>query len=308
MLQLVIEDLLEREDIEAIREVVQQEAISAKNKDGAVLRALSKQLDLAEVEAKKKSEAEAAEKSKAAKRKAVSREADDDIGEEQRDIEDMLDDSQDAENNDQEPFKDTFSSGRTFGKTFDFRPYLNSLTSGDNWEKVKQKSKCCSCDGRLYNGWMTSCGHLFCGSCYDRAVLEAAENNRANGSCKACGSLFTHANEMRSEDNDEIDGYMTRARKKQHSKNRQRIEQQVLSEDWLTFGNEGVLPSAKTIALKAQIVKWYVGNLFIGGFLLTPTPQEDGEPKRQDHHLHTVSGNVQYFLPLGRGGKLTEVG
>ncbi|OAG09882.1 uncharacterized protein CC84DRAFT_1160928 [Paraphaeosphaeria sporulosa] len=258
MLQSVVQDLLEQEDIEKIREIVQMEATSQGTRKARTILAIRKQLDHLEAEAKKQSANKATNRSKKSHR-LTGRNDDDDSGE--RDIEELLDDSQEIVDDNQAAAGRPASSGRSFGKNFDFRPYLNSLTTGENWDKVKKKAVCADCAGRLRGAWLTSCGHMLCTDCYDAAQLEAAEEDHEKAKCKGCGSIFTHANEIQ-ENGDEFvsAGPATRAKRQQHSKEVLRIEQQDIAEDWLTWGGEGVLPSAKTIALKAQLLNWFNEN------------------------------------------------
>ncbi|KAL5399978.1 hypothetical protein PMIN06_012687 [Paraphaeosphaeria minitans] len=258
MLQSVIQDLLEQEDIEKIREIVYQEANSQGSRKSRVILAIRKQLDSLEEVAKKKSANKATNRARNAHRPTAHR---DDEAKEERDIEELLDDVQEIADDDEPAARRPARSGRTFGKNFDFRPYLNSLTTGENWEKVKKRAVCSDCAGRLRDAWLTSCGHMLCSDCYDAAQVQAAEDEHENATCKGCGSVFTHANEIQ-ENGDELAnaGPMTRAKRQQHSKEVLQIEQQDIADDWLAGGGEGVLPSAKTIALKAQLLNWFNEN------------------------------------------------
>jgi SNF2 family DNA or RNA helicase len=250
MLQFVVRDLLEQEDIEKIREIVQQQATDQRSRKGNTIRAIRRQLDHLEAEAKKRSSKKAANHP----REYMPMVADYDIADDdQGDVEELLDDDQDP---DIDGGTGRLSAGRTFGKKFDFRPFLNSLTVGENWEKVKLRAECNGCGLRPTNAWVTSCGHIHCGKCYEDAGMEAAENGRMHATCLGCGSVFAHANHVGAVEGDGMfNGRITRAREKQHSKETQRIEQQDIAEDWLSFSGS-VLPSAKTIALKAQIMNW----------------------------------------------------
>jgi hypothetical protein len=39
------------------------------------------------------------------------------------------------------------------------------------------------------------------------------------------------------------------------------MDREDIQDDWLSLGTGGVLPSAKTIAIKAQILNWIQENL-----------------------------------------------
>ncbi|KAF2451686.1 hypothetical protein P171DRAFT_401395 [Karstenula rhodostoma CBS 690.94] len=258
MLQSVVQDLLEQEDIEKIREVVQQEATGQGSRKTRTILTIRKQLDHLEDEAKKQSANKATNRSKNANRPSAHHDED---NPDERDIEDLLDDNQEIIDIDAPSARRPAKSGGTFGKNFDFRPYLNSLTVGDNWEKVKKKAVCSDCQQPPRGAWLTSCGHILCDGCYETAVLEAAEDDRENGTCKGCGSVFTHANELQANGDEQAYSMpMTRAKRQQQSKEIQRIEQQDIADDWLSLGGEGVLPSAKTVALKSQLLNWIAEN------------------------------------------------
>jgi hypothetical protein len=273
MLQSVVKDLLEREDIEKIREVVQREATDQRSLKGRTILVLRKQLDSLEVEAKKQSANKATNRQKHSHRPSAYH---DDADSEERDIEELLDDSQEIVDVDR-PL--TRTSGRAFGKNFDFRPYLDTLTRGDNWEKVKKRAVCTDCNGPPHGAWLTSCGHILCDNCYALGSVLAAEENRENATCKGCGSVFVHASQIQGDGDELVNaGPMTRAKRQKHSKVIERIEQEDIKEDWLTMGGEGVLPSAKTIALKAQLLNWYALPRNPRSLLLTRTPRFTENP------------------------------
>ena len=249
MLQFVVRDLLEQEDIEKIREVIEHEATDQRSRKGEVIVAIRKQLNHLEAETKKRPGKQSTNGARNAR--PVPETARDVYDQDQYDIEELLDESQESIEH------GGYSSGRRFGKTFDFRPYLESLTRGDNWEKVQRKASCSECGNRPRDAWLTSCGHLMCNRCYDEVMLRAAEEDKMHGTCNGCGSVFKHATVVAAVEDHVAAGPMTRAKTK-HSREIQRIEEQDIAEDWLTYSHEGVLPSAKTIALKAQLMNWYV--------------------------------------------------
>lgn len=258
MLQLVVQDLLEQEDIEKIRAVVEQEATDQRSSKGQTIRAIRRQLEALEAEAKRKPGRKMSDKSKPPQSMPLHHH---DADEEQLDIEDLLDDSQDTDGaSEQNDGTERLpgGAGKSFGKVFDFRRYLESLTIGDNWERVRKKAVCSDCGGRPTNAWLTSCGHLMCGKCYETTAVRAAEEDRMNGTCKGCGNIFTHANEVQEREVNAMSMPTTRSKKKLLSKELQRIEQEDVPADWLNFGSGPMLPSAKTIALKAQLLNWWV--------------------------------------------------
>jgi SNF2 family DNA or RNA helicase len=254
MLQFVMRDLLEREDIERIRQVI-REAASDKTNTETIL-VIRKQLDVLAREEKKK--AEEMRKVDDAKEKKDQKEshAQVDISavKESRGVEQ---DGQEVENIADEITngpQGRLSSGKGFGKEFDFKPYIDTLAVGDNWEKVKKKAQCSSCGKRPVNPWITSCNHLYCQDCYEKEILLAAEILSDNFACKNCGQTFQGARECERDSETEYKVPETRSRKK--DKEPARMERENIKDDWLSLGGGKVLPSAKTIAIKAQILNW----------------------------------------------------
>ncbi|KAF2473961.1 uncharacterized protein BDR25DRAFT_282108 [Lindgomyces ingoldianus] len=240
MLQFVMRDLLEREDIERIREVTNQAATDSKSAQGLQIIAIREQLKALSEEQKKTQEAQEIEESP---------------------IEDISapTDSFDRPNEGVSVASRGAKTGRQFGKTFNFKPYLKSLTTGDHWQKMKEKAECTKCHNRPRNAWITECHHLLCFSCYEDLQIEAAERGREHAMCKACGKTFRFAHECNADgeldDSQAYDGPVTRSRQP-----RVRPEREDIRDDWLSLGGKDVLPSAKTIAIKAQILNWIQEN------------------------------------------------
>ena len=259
MLQFVMEDLLEREDIECIREVVQA-ASSDHHNNPQIIIALRKQLDALAAEEKKKSE----EKLKAAAKKPThnrdsSAEKDTATHEDEAQEGDEDDDSQSGSH--RQPNR--VRSGKAFGKEYDFNPYLKSLTTGESWEKAKERATCASCGLRPIDPHKTSCGHLYCYTCYEVIMIAAAEKGPKEPTiCKKCGKSSGGAIPCDPEEEDDFTGPQTRAgKKKRAEKERVRMDREDIRDDWLSLGAGGsVLPSAKTIAIKAQILNWIQEN------------------------------------------------
>lgn len=258
MLQFVMRDLLEREDIERIREVVGNQIARVNDQQGGTIIAVRKQLEkLAQDEKNKRA---AKDKSKSVTKSASEGAFEDS----DTDLDAAIDDPGEAESAPTQEAGRDMSSGGDFGKDFDFRPYLNSLQDGKSWEKAKKRARCCCCDKQPKNPFISSCGHLICREpCLDNQNLWAAENGHENAPCRACGVVptFYHPCEA---DVDELAEPMERdtraSKKKQNEKQRGRPESDDIREDWLARLGDDVLPSAKTIAVKSQILNWIKEN------------------------------------------------
>ncbi|KAF2682087.1 hypothetical protein K458DRAFT_370647 [Lentithecium fluviatile CBS 122367] len=252
MLQYVMQDLLEREDIEQIRDVISNAAGDSTTTSGRTILAIRKQLD--DLTAKEKKRA-AANNSKS----TVLDDEDDLIAEN-----DVLDE-EDAPLGDEDGSNrgNRCATGAQFGNIpYNFKPFLGTLTTGDGWKTKKQRSQCGSCgQSPPIEPWQTSCGHLLCNQCYEEASMLSAEEGKHYSTCNGCGKIFAYARRLSGDDLPEIMGPETRAKRRRHNKEREKIEQQDISDDWLNLGGpEGVLPSAKTIAIKAQILNWLKEN------------------------------------------------
>ncbi|KAF2658724.1 hypothetical protein K491DRAFT_689796 [Lophiostoma macrostomum CBS 122681] len=240
MLQFVMKDLLELEDIERIRQVLLDHDHDASN--GRTIIAVRKQLEELSMAGKKRGDEQNEQEHERSS-------AEDEEAEEDRD-----DDALESPNN---HIGGRGASGRKFGKSYNFKPYFDSLTTGESWEKVKEKAKCSACAEapRGVQLFLSTCDHLYCADCYQVQMLQAAEEGEEKSTCLVCGTKFHHAHPVELGEDESQDGRETRSSAKK--KTRVRIERENIKEDWLAIGGNGVLPSAKTIAIKAQILNWF---------------------------------------------------
>ncbi|KZM25989.1 uncharacterized protein EKO05_0009128 [Ascochyta rabiei] len=269
MLQFVLKDLLQREDIERIKEVVKQQAASSYADQDRTILAIRKQLEAHESKEKKKSATKTARKLAAedAARKAGTEyvEPDDDCEDYDDDdapVEVARDGETDGTGKGDHGGARRHSSGKAFGKSYNFKPFVNSLTVGEEWEKKKEKAKCAECGKQPHKPWKTACGHLMCDGCYEEVMAAAAEEERANGTCKACGQIVGACAPCDDEDADDTPGSSrTRGKAAQKKKReKERLDHEDIADDWLSLGGKDVLPSAKTKAVKAQILNWTQEN------------------------------------------------
>lgn len=232
MLQLVLQDLAEREDLEKIKEIVKEAKYNENTGEGQLIIKLREQL-----EGWKDVRHDQSTQNTAGSSSTI-----------------------------QGPLANT---GGTFGKEFNFKPYLKSLTVGENWDQLRQKSKCSMCNGHPAQGgatWLTICGHLTCSHCYASLTEQAHEtgDDDAQMQCKAtnCKQWFKEFTVVPPEEVPMYTAPETRSKTASQSQYQkaQKIENQDIKEDWMVLGSEGVLPSAKTIAVKAQILNWIQEN------------------------------------------------
>lgn len=259
MLQFVLRDLLEREDIERIRQVIRDNAADDENQE--TILAVRKQLDDLEREEKKRTEAEARGKAKGKDAQASE--------ESSPAAEDVFDEAQneEPEDDDSNQRQKQSVSGEAFGKTYEIKPYINALTTGESWEKAKKHAQCCRCLNRPVEPWFTSCNHIYCFDCLQEAALEAAETGQEHAPCSKCGQIYRYCQpcdpdgELDDSQRNPYEAPETRSKSKsKKGKGRCRTDREDIKDDWLSLGGDGVLPSAKTIAIKAQIINWFREN------------------------------------------------
>lgn len=234
MLKLVMQDLLEREDLEQIKRLVNQTAADSRSNAGRTIIQLRKQLEQISID----------EPSGAA--------ADDELSPEEEG-EDMWENVGDEAQT--WPSSNRRKSGKGFGKTYDFGPQLKSLMTGPSWQKANTRVKCGHCKGDVTEVWVLSCDHMLCSDCYEYVIVAAAEEHEPQAACPICRHAFSNARRevLRLPEN-------TRPATRSQSRREKRIveiENEDLPREWLEFGNQPILPSAKTIAIKSQLLNWY---------------------------------------------------
>ncbi|KAH7395154.1 SNF2 family N-terminal domain-containing protein [Phaeosphaeria sp. MPI-PUGE-AT-0046c] len=269
MLQFVMRDLLELDDIERIKEVVREQSADSSTQPGRTIIAIRKQLEKHAIEGKKKAQAKLDAAAAKAKAKAAGKEwvelddeaeVEDDSPEPEPEPESELDEEGFTGRTTAHEGARLGGSGKQFGKNFNFKPYLASLKTGESWEQAKKNAICSYCGRTPSNPWISSCGHLICNEpCMEQSNLDAAESAQSRSPCKACGQIPTNIQPCDPEDYDPVEpvarGTRSRTSKKK-AKKQERHDREDIAEDWLAYAGAEVLPSAKTLAIKAQILNW----------------------------------------------------
>lgn len=285
MLQFVMQDLLEREDIERIKAVLDEHAKSS-SRNGSTILAIRKQLDQHAVMARKKRVA--TEKAKAEAKVAGKefednellweQELDDDDDDAEQDLapehapeqeqEDELELEHEHEHQnepDRQRNPGRYTAGSQFGRGYNFKPFLASLQTGESWEKAKKKAQCALCAKQPRRPWRMTCGHLLCAEpCLTEVDLRAAEDELSSFiQCPTCKQVSIEL-KLCDHDGEESPDFVARSTrsqvKKKKATTRERLDREDITEDWLNSMGEDVLPSAKTIAVKAQVMNWLKEN------------------------------------------------
>ena len=144
-------------------------------------------------------------------------------------------------------------TGGEFGSTkVNFKKYLRYLRENNKRAELEARSLCPQCRQPPGAPWVTSCNHVYCGECLEAVVYEAARDKREKASCKECGVIFTSSERASGLEELGFEGSspMSETRRKRKESNPDR---DVLK--WIDIEGH-ILPSAKTLAIKAQILNW----------------------------------------------------
>jgi len=144
-------------------------------------------------------------------------------------------------------------------------PLLTGLCNGQAWKHAQTQMQCFKCGSKPVRPWITSCYHIYCESCLKEVQISAAQTGLGDmASCLACGAKWTDAQEIESATFEAPQGqeynYRTRGSDgdepdiNQHPYKR-RGKKKKNDEDWIAT-SDGILPSPKTVALKAQVLNW----------------------------------------------------
>jgi len=143
-------------------------------------------------------------------------------------------------------------TGGKHGINFRFRKYLQSMLSHESWAAVVQRTLCCGCRQDPDTPHVTSCYHIFCYGCLVDLQHAAARKGQDQSRCSECGEAYTSV-----EPCEGLETFQTRDNCINYG-NEESTKgiQQGKAMDWIAMPGE-MLPSAKTRAIKAQLLNWW---------------------------------------------------
>ena len=158
------------------------------------------------------------------------------------------------------------AEGKTGGKhglSFRFRKYMESLVQSEAWDVITQRTLCSGCRQPPNDPHVTSCFHIYCLSCLNDLQHFAARKGYDAARCGECGEAYNNVQKCEnwetfsvrestkgsSEAGDEAPAPQRGPRPKKKKKKEDELP------DWIGMAGE-VLPSAKTMAVKAQVMEW----------------------------------------------------
>jgi SNF2 family DNA or RNA helicase len=240
-LEMVIKDLLEPGDISKLSRVVKAEVKHNTNRAAQIieLRKILSKVKGAErnPEEPENTNSESAQ-SESAENSGLPRSGDD------------LPNLEDDEN----------AAGGGHGMGNDFSDFLRDLKRGRRYENMVEESICVKCGEKPDPPWMTSCDHMYCVDCLQEIQLQAARSDQAGALCMVCAQHFTFSTCLSAGDDDpEVSESQSEQDKSSNSTSNSgmRNGKEKTEDDakWLKH-YDAELPSAKTLALKAQILNW----------------------------------------------------
>lgn len=148
-------------------------------------------------------------------------------------------------------------TGGKHGTSFRFRKYLDTFRRSEGWTEVVERSKCNGCGNPPYEPYVTSCSHIYCHGCLKDLMRLSSRRGHDHTKCSECGEAYTwsrpceegfEAIDARPTSVSSADGPVGKKGRKKDGN----VPEEI---DWLNLKGE-VLPSAKTVALKAQVLEW----------------------------------------------------
>jgi len=255
MVEYAMRDLLECEDHEKLRELADYEAQKS--------RLPARSAQIAQLRASLKSVEDETLINKRPSRDGVSQ-----IGESAAD--DQADNAgphaaQSNRSSDSSSGPAKTSVGKHHGLNYEFQQYLRDLQRGKQWEELQRRTVCARCSDRPENPWYTTCYHVYCRDCLLELERDALMRE-AESRCIECGDLYFKSfpcedlkiKEMATPSGDSSDSDRDMAYVKPKSKKSK--SGTTKTKDWIDMAGVHVLPSAKTIAIKAQILNWVAEN------------------------------------------------
>lgn len=151
--------------------------------------------------------------------------------------------------------------GGSHGLRYDLGAYLSSLRKDKKFQEDLETQSCHFCNRKPENPWITSCYHIMCAECIYDLQQEAANRDR-DATCPSCGERFHRAEPVRGWDSpplvsDTSDEDSEDTQKKSKKRKRGSEGKKSRMPKWLETMDYNIVPSAKTLAIKAQLLNWF---------------------------------------------------
>ncbi|SMR58591.1 unnamed protein product [Zymoseptoria tritici ST99CH_1E4] len=138
--------------------------------------------------------------------------------------------------------------GGKHGRNYQFHRLMKALRDSEQWDAINERKRCSSCRNPPAEPHITSCFHIYCHQCLMTIQHGAARQGKDHARCLECGAEFQSVKML---DEPIVENQPPAANGKTKKKKKDARPQL----NWIGLNGE-VLPSAKTIAAKAQILEW----------------------------------------------------
>ncbi|KAF2432590.1 hypothetical protein EJ08DRAFT_695349 [Tothia fuscella] len=159
----------------------------------------------------------------------------------------------------------TGDTGNRHGLQFDFLKYLSTLRKDRNWEELKDRTLCAKCNDQPEDPHVTSCFHVYCKACLVKIGEDSVARNLMRPRCLECGMEYTKSKpcdqfNLATLDEDSDDSDDDAQGLGRHRKAKIKDSPRESKKDWIDMAGLDILPSSKTVAIKAQIINWIEEN------------------------------------------------
>jgi hypothetical protein len=145
-------------------------------------------------------------------------------------------------------------TGGKHGTSYRIRKYLDAFKDTEKWQDVVDRARCCGCRQPPEDPMVLSCSHIYCHNCLKDLQSLAARRGHSAGQCAECGERWTSARSCQ-QGFEALQARPTSASSSDAPEQPKKSKKLPDGVDWLHMKGE-ILPSAKTMALKAQILEW----------------------------------------------------
>lgn len=156
----------------------------------------------------------------------------------------------------------SLSIGGSFGQRQNFAEFIGNLKDTCEIEDVQEVSPCTRCHLPPKNSHAASCGHLYCHECLQIMNRLAVEANKTQSECILCelpihGSQryvsLKHVKPSTTRGSPDLMGEDIKARLEPR---KPKLKPRQIIDEWIDADGK-MLPSAKTLAFKAQCLNWF---------------------------------------------------
>lgn len=142
-------------------------------------------------------------------------------------------------------------TGKAFGLKSSYSDFFSDLLDTSGFTEEDTPRICVNCLKRCQNSMLTSCQHVYCHPCLLKLAQKASQKNLDHVTCVACGQQYTTAQTYTVQNGSEA----SKLEGERPEKKPKLTPVQVVN-TWVDADGH-MLPSTKTLAVKAQLLNWF---------------------------------------------------